>query len=64
MAICFARSRGDLLLGAVAGESEKAPVRAALRDFQGAAYEGSGVGAAWLLQPSRPAVKTAPRAFH
>src|SRR5262249_10952522 len=47
--------RGDLLLGAVAGESEKAPVRAALRDFQGAAYEGSGVGAAWLLQHSRPA---------
>jgi acetylornithine deacetylase/succinyl-diaminopimelate desuccinylase-like protein len=47
--------RGDLLLGAVAGESEKAPVRAALRDYHGAAYEGSGVGAAWLLQHSRPA---------
>jgi acetylornithine deacetylase/succinyl-diaminopimelate desuccinylase-like protein len=47
--------RGDLLLGAVAGESEKAPVQAALRDFHGAAYEGSGVGATWLVQHSRPA---------
>ena len=47
--------RGDLLLGAVAGESEKAPVRAALRDYLGAPYEGSGVGATWLVQHSRPA---------
>ena len=44
---------GDVLLGAVAGESEKAPVRGALRDFQGPSYEGGGVGASWLLQHSR-----------
>lgn len=41
---------GDVLLGAVAGESEKAPVKGALRDFHGASYEGGGVGASWLLQ--------------
>jgi acetylornithine deacetylase len=44
---------GEVLLGAVAGESEKAPVRGALRDYRGPAYEGGGVGAAWLLQHSR-----------
>jgi acetylornithine deacetylase/succinyl-diaminopimelate desuccinylase-like protein len=44
--------RGDVLLGAVAGESEKAPVRGALCEFVGPAYEGGGVGADWLLQHS------------
>jgi acetylornithine deacetylase len=45
-----ATPRGDVLLGAVAGESEKAPVRGALCRFEGAAYEGGGVGAEWLVQ--------------
>ena len=41
---------GEVSLGAVAGESEKAPVLGALRDFDGPAGEGGGVGAAWLLR--------------
>ena len=44
---------GDVLLGAVAGESEKAPVRGALGDWTGAPYEGGGIGAEWLLQHSQ-----------
>jgi acetylornithine deacetylase len=47
-----ATPRGDVLLGAVAGESEKAPVRGALCTFEGAAYEGGGAGAEWLVQHS------------
>ena len=47
-----AAPRGDVLLGAVAGESEKAPVQGALCSFQGAPYEGGGVGAEWLIQHS------------
>ena len=44
---------GDVLLGAVSGESEKAPVKGALRDFHGPFYEGGGVGASWLLHHAR-----------
>ncbi|HEY7065530.1 MAG TPA: M20/M25/M40 family metallo-hydrolase [Chloroflexota bacterium] len=43
---------GDVLLGGVAGESEKAPVRGALGDWTGARFEGGGVGADWMLQHS------------
>jgi acetylornithine deacetylase/succinyl-diaminopimelate desuccinylase-like protein len=44
---------GDVVLAAVAGESEKAPVRAPTRNFLGAAYEGNGVGTLWMLQHAR-----------
>jgi acetylornithine deacetylase len=44
---------GDVVLGAVAGESEKAPVRGGLRSFIGPSYEGGGIGAQWLIQHSR-----------
>ncbi len=47
-----AEPRGDVLLAAVAGESEKAPVRGALANFLGPAYEGGGAGAEWLVQHS------------
>ncbi len=44
---------GDVVLAGVAGESEKAPVRAPTRDFLGPAYEGNGVGTLWMLQHAR-----------
>ena len=36
--------QGDLIMTGVAGESEKAPVEAALRSYRGARYQGSGFG--------------------
>jgi acetylornithine deacetylase/succinyl-diaminopimelate desuccinylase-like protein len=44
---------GDVVLAAVAGESEKAPVRGPTRDLLGAEYEGNGVGTLWMLQHGR-----------
>ena len=38
----------------VAGESEKAPVRGAMRDYQGRRYRGSGHGARYLLTHCEP----------
>src|SRR3990167_1201477 len=36
--------RGHVMASGVAGESEKAPVRGAMRDYQGRHYRGSGHG--------------------
>jgi acetylornithine deacetylase len=41
--------RGDLIMTGVAGESEKAPVEAALRSYRGPRYQGSGFGSRYLL---------------
>ena len=41
--------RGDLVVAAVAGEIEKAPVKGLLRTYSGDAYEGGGVGTRHLL---------------
>lgn len=41
--------QGDLIMTGVAGESEKAPVEAALRSYRGARYQGSGFGSRYLL---------------
>lgn len=54
-AVCALRSIGSSLpglvsLAAVAGESEKAPVDALGRTYEGAAHEGGGVGTERLLE--------------
>ena len=41
--------RGDLVVAAVAGEIEKAPVKGLLRTYSGEAYNGGGVGTRHLL---------------
>ena len=41
--------RGDLVVAAVAGEIEKAPVKGLLRSYGGEAYNGGGVGTRHLL---------------
>jgi acetylornithine deacetylase/succinyl-diaminopimelate desuccinylase-like protein len=41
--------RGEVLLGALAGETGKGEVRGAQRDYLGPAFAGGGVGATWLL---------------
>lgn len=41
--------RGDVILAAVAGESEKAPVDGALRSFRGPIYRGGGVGTRYYI---------------
>jgi acetylornithine deacetylase len=41
--------RGDLVVAAVAGEIEKAPVKGLLRTYAGEAYNGGGVGTRHLL---------------
>ena len=43
------RLRGDLVVAAVAGEIEKAPVKGLLRTYEGEAYNGGGVGTRHLL---------------
>src|SRR6266478_7581190 len=43
------RLRGDLVVAAVAGEIEKAPVKGLLRTYAGEAYNGGGVGTRHLL---------------
>ena len=46
--------RGHVMASGVAGESEKAPVRDAMRDYQGRHYRGSGHGALYLLTHREP----------
>jgi succinyl-diaminopimelate desuccinylase len=46
--------RGHVMASGVAGESEKAPVRGAMRDYQGRHYRGSGHGARYLLTHCEP----------
>lgn len=46
--------RGHVMASGVAGESEKAPVRGAVRDYQGRHYRGSGHGARYLLTHCEP----------
>ena len=46
--------RGHVMASGVAGESEKAPVRGAMRDYQGRRYRGSGHGARYLLTHCEP----------
>jgi acetylornithine deacetylase/succinyl-diaminopimelate desuccinylase-like protein len=41
--------RGDVIIAAVAGESEKAPVDGALRSFRGPIYRGGGVGTRYYI---------------
>jgi len=41
--------RGDVIIAAVAGESEKAPVDGALRSFRGPVYRGGGVGTRYYI---------------
>jgi acetylornithine deacetylase/succinyl-diaminopimelate desuccinylase-like protein len=41
--------RGDVIVAAVAGESEKAPVDGALRSFLGPIYRGGGVGTRYYI---------------
>ncbi len=41
--------KGDLVVAAVAGEIEKAPVKGLLRTYSGDAFEGGGVGTRHLL---------------
>jgi acetylornithine deacetylase/succinyl-diaminopimelate desuccinylase-like protein len=41
--------RGDVIIAAVAGESEKAPVDGALRSFHGPVYRGGGVGTRYYI---------------
>ncbi|MBI4524548.1 MAG: M20/M25/M40 family metallo-hydrolase [Deltaproteobacteria bacterium] len=41
--------RGDVIIAAVAGESEKAPVDGALRSFRGPGYRGGGVGTRYYI---------------
>ena len=48
------RLAGRVSLAAVAGESEKAPVRGLVRDYAGQDYEGGGVGAERLLEAGSP----------
>jgi acetylornithine deacetylase/succinyl-diaminopimelate desuccinylase-like protein len=43
------RLRGDVIVAAVAGEIEKAPVKGLLRTYAGEAYNGGGVGTRHLL---------------
>ena len=43
------RLRGDLVVAAVAGEIEKAPVKGLLRTYEGEAYSGGGMGTRHLL---------------
>jgi acetylornithine deacetylase/succinyl-diaminopimelate desuccinylase-like protein len=50
----LADSGVPLTFAAVAGESGKAPVRGSLCEYVGAAYEGGGVGARWLLDHATP----------
>ena len=45
---------GTVSIGAVAGESEKAPVRGLARDYLGRDYAGGGVGAERLLAAGAP----------
>ena len=44
-----ARLRGDVIVAAVAGESETAPVRGLTRSFEGPRYRGGGVGSRYYL---------------
>jgi acetylornithine deacetylase/succinyl-diaminopimelate desuccinylase-like protein len=46
--------RGHVMASAVVGESEKAPVRGAVRDYQGRHYRGSGHGARYLITHWEP----------
>jgi acetylornithine deacetylase/succinyl-diaminopimelate desuccinylase-like protein len=41
--------RGDVIIAAVTGESEKAPVDGTLRSFQGPVYRGGGVGTRYYI---------------
>jgi len=41
--------RGDVIIAAVVGESEKAPVDGALRSFRGPVYRGGGVGTRYYI---------------
>src|SRR5260370_19264242 len=43
------RLRGDVVVAAVAGEIEKAPVKGLLRTYAGEAYNGGGGGTRHLL---------------
>jgi acetylornithine deacetylase/succinyl-diaminopimelate desuccinylase-like protein len=51
--VALARSgiklRGDVIIAAVAGESEKAPVEGALRSYRGPVYRGGGVGTRYYV---------------
>lgn len=49
-----ARLRGNILASGVAGESEKAPVRGALRDYDGPLRRGGGYGTRALLMHCEP----------
>jgi acetylornithine deacetylase/succinyl-diaminopimelate desuccinylase-like protein len=46
--------RGHVMASGVAGESEKAPVRGAMRDYQGRHYRGSGHGTRYLVAHWEP----------
>lgn len=46
--------RGHVMASGVVGESEKAPVRGAMRDYQGRRYRGSGHGARYLITHWEP----------
>lgn len=46
--------RGHVMASGVAGESEKAPVRGATRDYQGRHYRGSGYGTRYLVSHWEP----------
>jgi len=46
--------RGHVMASGVAGESEKAPVRGAIRNYQGRHYRGSGHGAKYLISHWEP----------
>jgi acetylornithine deacetylase/succinyl-diaminopimelate desuccinylase-like protein len=48
------RLRGHVMASGVAGESEKAPVRGAMRDYRGRHYRGSGHGTRYLLTHWEP----------
>jgi acetylornithine deacetylase/succinyl-diaminopimelate desuccinylase-like protein len=45
---------GHVMASGVAGESEKAPVRGAMRDYQGRHYRGSGHGTRYLVAHWEP----------
>jgi acetylornithine deacetylase/succinyl-diaminopimelate desuccinylase-like protein len=49
------RLAGDVVFAGLAGESEKAPIRGAVRDRTGPAYVGRGYGARRYLALGRPA---------
>ena len=49
-----ARLRGNVLVSGVVGETEKAPVRAVHRVYDGPKYHGSGYGAQYLVTHCEP----------